>query len=45
MITSIIALILIVGVLAGPVMSNVEKPGHKVLFKLNKILRSGSMSL
>lgn len=31
MITSIIALILVVGVLAGPVMSNVEKPGHKVI--------------
>ena len=30
MITSIIALILIVGVLAGPVMSNVEKPDYKV---------------
>ena len=31
MITSIIALILVVGVLAGPVMSNVEKPGYKVI--------------
>ena len=31
MITSIIALILIVGVLAGPVMSDVEKPGYKVI--------------
>ena len=31
MITSIIALILIVGVLAGPVMSNVEKPKYKVI--------------
>ena len=31
MITSIIALILIVGVLAGPVMSNVEKPDYKVI--------------
>ena len=31
MITSIIALILIVGVLAGPVMSNVEKPYYKVI--------------
>ena len=31
MITSIIALILVVGVLAGPVMSNVEKPDYKVL--------------
>ena len=30
MITSIIALVLIVGVLAGPVMSNVEKPDYKV---------------
>ena len=30
MITSIIALILIVGVLAGPVMSDVEKPDYKV---------------
>ena len=30
MITSIIALILIVGVLAGPVMSDVEKPNYKV---------------
>ena len=32
MITSIIALILIIGgVLAGPVMSNVEKPDYKVV--------------
>ena len=31
MITSIITLILIVGVLAGPVMSNVEKPDYKVI--------------
>ena len=31
MITSIIALVLIVGVLAGPVMSNVEKPDYKVV--------------
>ena len=31
MITSIIALILIVGVLAGPVMSDVEKPDYKVI--------------
>ena len=31
MITSIIALILVVGVLAGPVMSNVEKPYYKVI--------------
>ena len=31
MITSIIALILIVGVMAGPVMSNVEKPDYKVI--------------
>ena len=31
MITSIIALILVVGVLAGPVMSNVEKPDYKVI--------------
>ena len=31
MITSIIALILIVGVLAGPVMSNVEKPDYKII--------------
>ena len=31
MITSIIALVLIVGVLAGPVMSNVEKPDYKVI--------------
>ena len=31
MITSIIALILIAGVLAGPVMSNVEKPDYKVI--------------
>ena len=31
MITSIIALFLIVGVLAGPVMSNLEKPGYKVI--------------
>tara|TARA_B100000686_G_scaffold245778_1_gene255051 strand:+ start:179 stop:802 length:624 start_codon:yes stop_codon:yes gene_type:complete len=31
MITSIIALILITGVLAGPVMSNVEKPDYKVI--------------
>ena len=31
MISSIIALILIVGVLAGPVMSNVEKPDYKVI--------------
>ena len=31
MITSIIAFILIVGVLAGPVMSNVEKPDYKVI--------------
>ena len=31
MITSIIALILIVGVLAGPIMSNVEKPDYKVI--------------
>ena len=29
--TSIIALILVVGVLAGPVMSNVEKPDYKVI--------------
>ena len=31
MITSIIAFILIVGVLAGPVISNVEKPDYKVI--------------
>ena len=31
MITSIIALVLIAGVLAGPVMSNVEKPDYKVV--------------
>ena len=31
MITSIIALVLIVGVLAGPVMSNVERPDYKVV--------------
>ena len=31
MITSIIALFLIVGVLAGPVISNVEKPDYKVI--------------
>ena len=31
MITSIIALILFVGVLAGPVVSNVEKPDYKVI--------------
>ena len=31
MITSTIALILIVGLLAGPVMSNVEKPDYKVI--------------
>ena len=31
MITSIIALFLIVGILAGPVMSNLEKPGYKVI--------------
>ena len=31
MITSIIALILIVGVLAGPLMSDVEKPDYKVI--------------
>ena len=31
MITSIIAFILIVGVLAGPVMSDVEKPDYKVI--------------
>ena len=31
MITSIIALILFVGVLAGPVMSDVEKPDYKVI--------------
>ena len=31
MITSLIALILIAGVLAGPVMSNVEKPDYKVI--------------
>ena len=31
MITSIIALFLIVGVLAGPVISNVEKPDYKVV--------------
>jgi hypothetical protein len=31
MITSIIALILIVGVLVGPVMSDVEKPDYKVI--------------
>ena len=31
MITSIIALIIIVGVLAGPVMSDVEKPDYKVI--------------
>ena len=31
MITSIIAFILIAGVLAGPVMSNVEKPDYKVV--------------
>lgn len=31
MITSIIALILIVGVLAGPVLSDVEKPDYKVI--------------
>ena len=31
MITSIIAFILIAGVLAGPVMSNVEKPNYKVV--------------
>ena len=31
MITSIIALFLIVGVLAGPVISNVEKPDYKII--------------
>jgi len=31
MISSIIALILIIGVLAGPVMSNVERPDYKVI--------------
>ena len=31
MITSLIAIILIFGVLAGPVMSNVEKPDYKVV--------------
>jgi len=31
MVTSIVGLILIFGVLAGPVMSNVEKPGYKVI--------------
>ena len=31
MISSIIALILIVGVLAGPVISNVEKPDYKII--------------
>ena len=31
MITSIIALVLVVGVLAGPVMSNVERPDYKVV--------------
>ena len=30
MITSIVLLVLIVGVLSGPVMSNVEKPDNKV---------------
>ena len=37
MITSIIALILIVGVLAGPVMSNVEKPDYKVVQSIQNI--------
>ena len=37
MITSIIALILIVGVLAGPVMSNVEKPDYKVIQSVQNI--------
>jgi effector-binding domain-containing protein len=37
MITSIIALILIVGVLAGPVMSDVEKPDYKVVQSENNI--------
>ena len=37
MITSIIALILIVGVLAGPVMSDVEKPDYKVIQSEQKI--------
>ena len=37
MITSIIALILIVGVLAGPVMSNVEKPDYEVIQSVQNI--------
>ena len=37
MITSIIALILIVGVLAGPVMSDVESPDYKVVQSENNI--------
>ena len=37
MITSIIALILIVGVLAGPVMSDVEKPDYKVFQSVQNI--------
>ena len=37
MITSIIALILIVGVLAGPMMSDVEKPDYKVFQSVQNI--------
>ena len=37
MITSIISLILIVGVLAGPVMSNVEKPDYEVIQSVQNI--------
>ena len=37
MITSIIALILIVGVLAGPVMSDVEKPDYEVIQSVQNI--------
>ncbi len=37
MITSIIALILIIGVLAGPVMSDVEKPDYEVIQSLQNI--------
>ena len=37
MITSIIALILIFGVLAGPVMSNVENPDYKVIQSVQNI--------
>ena len=37
MITSIIALILIVGVLAGPVMSDVEKPDYEVIRSVQNI--------